>query len=414
MLKQITIRGFKSFEDVSVGLGRLTVVFGPNAAGKSNLLEALLALSRLATQPTIAEALASPIRGRPLEMFRLPPGGIKAMLQQDKAELTLGALIGRQGKQDIRYEVRTSIRPSGGEMRLEDEYLALCDKKGKVSGQPRIERDQDVLLLRHRRSQGRPLEQKLPLPYTAVAAHRIGTTKYPELGELRDELAAWNVYYLDPRNAMRIPQGPSEVSSIGVHGESVAPFLYRLRQSQEYSLRFRSIQRALTSVIPNISSLEVEPDDQGTLDISVEQDGAPLSTRIMSEGTLRVLALCCIAANPWRSSLVAFEEPENGVHPRRIEAIAMLLANMVSQDNQQVVVTTHSPLFVAEMLRLKQAGHQISFIISRRSGRSSDLQPFDPPLDLFTDSAVQQALASPDDHTNILLQQMLQRGWLDG
>ena len=39
MLKRIHIRGYKSLEDVEVHLSRLVVLFGPNAAGKSNFLD---------------------------------------------------------------------------------------------------------------------------------------------------------------------------------------------------------------------------------------------------------------------------------------------------------------------------------------------------------------------------------------
>ena len=49
MLKRIRIQGYKSLEDVEVSLSQLVVLFGPNAAGKSNLLDALQLLSKLGT-----------------------------------------------------------------------------------------------------------------------------------------------------------------------------------------------------------------------------------------------------------------------------------------------------------------------------------------------------------------------------
>jgi hypothetical protein len=59
---------------------------------------------------------------------------------------------------------------------------------------------------------------------------------------------------------------------------------------------------------------------------------------------LRVLALCAIAVNPWNGPLSAFEEPENGVHPRRLELIADLLTSLALEQGRQLVVTSHSPL----------------------------------------------------------------------
>ncbi len=39
MLKRIKIKGYKSLVDVDVSLRPLSVLFGPNAAGKSNFLD---------------------------------------------------------------------------------------------------------------------------------------------------------------------------------------------------------------------------------------------------------------------------------------------------------------------------------------------------------------------------------------
>ena len=72
MLKRLTGRGFKSRADVTVTFPRFAVLFGPNAAGKSNLLDAIQALSRIGTERTLADALAAPIRGHPIEAFSFP------------------------------------------------------------------------------------------------------------------------------------------------------------------------------------------------------------------------------------------------------------------------------------------------------------------------------------------------------
>ena len=77
MLERLHIQGFKSLRDTKVELAPLTVVFGPNAAGKSNLLEALLLLARLVGERTLTEAFAEGIRGYPLEAFSLPQKGWK-------------------------------------------------------------------------------------------------------------------------------------------------------------------------------------------------------------------------------------------------------------------------------------------------------------------------------------------------
>ena len=95
MLKSLTVRGFKSLKDVTVELPRMAVLFGPNAAGKSNLLDAIQALSRIGTQRTLADALSEPIRGYPIEAFSFPSGGLAELLSASSAQFSLEADLAR-------------------------------------------------------------------------------------------------------------------------------------------------------------------------------------------------------------------------------------------------------------------------------------------------------------------------------
>lgn len=66
MLRRLRVQGFKSLRDVEISFPRFTVLFGPNAAGKSNLLDAIQALARVGTSRTLSDALSEPIRGYPI------------------------------------------------------------------------------------------------------------------------------------------------------------------------------------------------------------------------------------------------------------------------------------------------------------------------------------------------------------
>ena len=89
MLKRIHIKGYKSLRDVEVHLQPLTVLFGPNAAGKSNFLDALQLLSRLASSSSIKEAFDPPCRGKPLESFSFPPEGLKGLREQKSVSFSI-------------------------------------------------------------------------------------------------------------------------------------------------------------------------------------------------------------------------------------------------------------------------------------------------------------------------------------
>jgi ABC-type uncharacterized transport system ATPase subunit len=68
MLTRLEVDGFKSLRDFSIDLEPLTVLLGPNDAGKSNILEALALSSRLGSH-TPEDALKQG-RGRALDQFR--------------------------------------------------------------------------------------------------------------------------------------------------------------------------------------------------------------------------------------------------------------------------------------------------------------------------------------------------------
>ncbi len=89
MLKRIKIKGYKSLVDLEVSLCPLSVLFGPNAAGKSNFLDVLQLLSGIVTSRTLKEAFEPPYRGKPLESFSFGRDGIKGLLKKESASFSI-------------------------------------------------------------------------------------------------------------------------------------------------------------------------------------------------------------------------------------------------------------------------------------------------------------------------------------
>ncbi len=428
MLHRVRVKGFKSLRDVEVRLRPLVVLLGPNTAGKSNFLESLLLLARVVTERTLADALGPPIRGYPVEAFDASEGGLRGLLSRDFAELVLEADLRpapdgtSQGGDPLRYRVGIRIQPKTGALSVCDEYLARLGRGGEPKQKPRIERDDSPspprLVIRRLGEAGHPQYAELGLGHTIASNLQFsGETRYPDFDRLRHELASWRTYYLDPRVSMREPQPPREVTDIGPLGEMIAPFLYRLQVHPDHGRLFSAVERAVRAAIPSIDKMNVLLDEtRGTLDIEVVQDGIPYSSRVLSEGTLRVLALCALAANPWHSSLIGFEEPENGVHPRRIEVIAKLLVSLLKRPRRQVIVTTHSSHLLGCLASLVWSGelddHQVAFLRCTQSAGLTRIEPLDVGPPLFLDREIHEALKAREDEQ--VIHEMLLRGWLDG
>jgi len=410
MLKRLHVKNFKSLADVNIDLPRFTLLFGPNAAGKSNFLDAVQALSRIGTMRTLSDALSEPIRGYPIESFSFPTGGLQELLNSTSPRFSLEADL-TVASNSYRYRVEIGIEPESGGLSVRDEYLAQLGARGEPKGRPSIELVAGHLHIRRKSKPAHPRQETIGLNHSILSDQRLGGVEYRGVERARQELSGWRTYYLDPRVAMRAAQSPSDVQDIGVLGGEIAPFLYRLRA--DHPKNFQAVSRTLKSIVPNVETMDVDLDKRrGTLDILIRQDGIDYSSRIVSEGTLRVLALCAIAVNPWGGPLLTFEEPENGVHPRRLELIANLLLSLAVDGNRQIIVTTHSPLFCDAVLKSADSHPGVIGLFNvRRVGQATKVQPFDFTGPLFKDTEIARALTAGTEDG--LFENLLLRGVLD-
>ena len=375
MLNRIHIRGYKSLGDVKVCLSPLAVLFGPNAAGKSNFLDALQLLSKMATSKTLKEAFDPPYRGKPLESFRFGTKGIKGLLEQELVSFSIEAdlhlsdgiieAVNRQiremrrpsgeatsdegGKttnqvreRNLRYRIEIEMLPKSGILRVTGEYLAALNDKGEPNARrkPFISREGKNI---HLRLEG----QAHPTYYDRYLDHSILSMPhypphYPHLVAARRELENWLFFYFEPRERMRAANPVKEVRHIGLMGEDLAAFLNTLKALDPR--QFDAVEKALHTMMPNIDGIGVEVSDLGEVELRLKEGGVDIPARVLSEGTLRVLGLLALAGVKDAPALVGFEEPENGVHPRRIQLIAELLKTRASLKQTQYIVTTHSPI----------------------------------------------------------------------
>jgi predicted ATPase len=74
------------------------------------------------------------------------------------------------------------------------------------------------------------------------------------------------------------------------------------------------------------------------------RNGISVPAWLLSDGTLRLLALTLIAYLPNNQQVFVIEEPENGIHPKAIEAVFRSLSSVY---DGQVFMATHSPLILA-------------------------------------------------------------------
>ena len=415
MLKRIHIRGYKSLKDVEVTLSPLVVLVGPNAAGKSNLLDALQLLSKMGTSRTMMEAFDPPYRGRPLESFTIGSRGIKGLLEQDRlsfsieADLSLSEAVvdavnrriremrrhvrapAQVRERDLRYRIEVEMLPGSGILRVADEYLAALNRKGQPTGRrkPFLARQGERIHLRH---EGPPH----PACFDRYLDHSILSMPhypphYPHLVAVRQELESWQFFYFEPRERMRAANPVKEVRRIGLMGEELAAFLNTMKATDPG--RFRGVEKALHALMPNIDGIEVEVSELGEVELRLKEGGVAIPARVLSEGTLRMLGLLALSGVDQGPALVGFEEPENGVHPRRIELIAELLRTQESLNQIQHIITTHSPI-LPDLLE-----DESLFAVRRLNGQTR-IDPFSTAIMEGAEQRVRHATGVQTDVAN--------------
>lgn len=415
MIKRVKLRGYKSLINLEVALTPLSVLFGPNGAGKSNFLDALQLLSRLVTSRTLRQAFESPYRGKPLESFSFGSDGIRGLLGEDSSSFSIEvdvelseAIVNavnqqihemkrvthENGHQDeqltstireklLRYRIEVEILPRSGILRVADEYLVALNKKGEPTGSrsPFLDKVDDKLVLR-REGQAHPSNYQLYLDHSILSLPHY-PPHYPHLVAMAQELASWSFFYLEPRERMRAASAVKEVRHIGLMGEELSAFLNTMKAVDEN--QFKSIESALRMIIPSVSGLDVSVNDFGEAEVRLIEGGVAIPARVLSEGTLRVLGLLALSGVKDPPALVGFEEPENGIHPRRIRSIAELLKTRAASGDTQLIVTTHSLILLNEI-------PDRYVYICRKMPDGTVIQPFSPSGQLWREREINQGL----------------------
>ena len=403
MLCRLRVRGFKSLADADVQFDRMNVIMGPNASGKSNLLDAMKFLAGLVRGPSLREAFEMQ-RGDPIEAIRRSgaedEGGwgefeIEADIELtdsvvEKVERRIEELAGsverrkkRVTEKLLRYRVVVSVNRDTGVLRLREERLWAFKKgwRGKRKRRPFIETVDGEIRLR-REGQPAPPRRFKAADRSTMNFEPLHLPFYPHIIAFREELLGWKFYYFEP-SAMRRPCGKVRTEEIKENGSGLAAFYWTLKR--ENTGNFHLAVRQARNLIPLLEALDVVETPDGRLLLRVRQSGAWFSARVMSEGTVRVLGLLAILHSPNPPTLIGFEEPENGVHPGRLLLLSETIRNAESF-GFQFVVNTHSTLFASRF------GNEHLRVCRMGKDGSTMFEPFQTVEALYRRNDIRKAL----------------------
>lgn len=414
MITYIKIHGFKSFHNFEMVFTPLTVVAGVNASGKSNLFDALQLLARLAEVDL--KTAFSEQRGHPSELFTQYDEDDYATEMEFIVEMLVNRKVKDNwgGEVDLKYtrlryqlKIKRESNISGFEnLYIVDERLenlkhnednwvknyipktVLETWRPKVTGRRAIPyiQTEDIngiatIVVHQDGQQGN--KKVFPAKNASqTVLSSINTIDFKHILAAKQEMLSWKFMQLNPED-LREPtrQDIGIRDTITASGKNLAAALFRIKQDDEYTLT--AISRDLNNLLPNLTEVNVY-DDKVNRQFIIKvkgDDGREFSSRVLSEGTLRLLTLCVLQYDRQHTGLLCFEEPENGIHPFRIEAMARLLKELTvdfkdtEMPLRQVIVNTHSPVLVSQLINWQDDKNvsiwlsQLTTIISTIEGK---------------------------------------------
>lgn len=369
MITRLQTRSFRSLKGVDQRLDRFQALVGPNASGKTTFLDVIAFFGDLMrSRGDVAETVLSR-SGTFEQLIWMERGGsfqlaIEAEISEDVRKYMA---VDKRSYTHVRYEVEVGLDRETNEIGLDHETLWLITLP-EDSPLPQLDlfpavRSTPETIFFSRSGKGRKVVvKKNPQGndnyYTEgrksyMPSFKLGRTRsalanvpadeqsFPISIWFRDLLEQGVQTFVLNSQVIRQPSPPGQGLTFRSDGSNLPWVINELRRRDV--LRFQSwldhVRTALED-IRDITTVERQEDRHRYLMIEYA-NGAHVPSWLVSDGTLRLLALTIPAYLPELDGTFLIEEPENGIHPRAIETILQSLCSMY---DSQVLVATHSPV----------------------------------------------------------------------
>ena len=194
-------------------------------------------------------------------------------------------------------------------------------------------------------------EDVIPLVGSTLAGEPTSELQSPLW---RDLVHEWQFLSLEPR--MMLEPKPETRTGREIRlardGSNIAQYLQSIADKEPAVLE--GIVETLKAVLPFVTDLRpaITKELQRNVYLRLYEQGIeePLAGWLLSQGTLRIVALLAVLRHTTPPSVVFIEEVENGLDPRTIHLLVEEIRSFL-QSGGQIVATTHSP-YLLDLLDL--------------------------------------------------------------
>ncbi len=312
-IDKLTIKGFKSLQDVELELGRLNVLIGPNGAGKSNLISYFDMLRRMVEED--------------LQIWVVQQGGSDRIL-------TFGSKTTPKLESKIHFgpnAYQFSLVPAPEDkLAFRDEVVSMPSRPQSVIGLGRGHLEANL------KSQTRSVWE---LPRQADYCYA--------------SISSWRVYHFHdtgPTARVKKQHDLRDSQSLHTDASNLAAYLYKIQH--EYPHIYQDIIVNVQQALPFFRDFVLTPatNESGALSVLLrwrnKHDFEPFLAEQLSDGSLRFICMVTALKQPDPPRTIIFDEPELGLHPYAIHLLGALLRS--ASQRMQVIVATQSSLLLDE------------------------------------------------------------------
>ena len=347
-ITEFYIANYKSYRQATLPVAPLTLLIGANASGKSNALEAIEFLWWLARGRRLDDIWQA-VRDDEVALR----GAVADLCHPGERHFELGCTLGAR-----EHVLRISIRASEDGLRIVDEKMwrKVWDQESLLYSIAHVPKGADHNLwvqydsfARGKKPQVMCTDMQavftqLLSPARLQSKHKTSQQAIPQATErLRQALDA--MLFLNPLPArMRGYSFPGD-SRLKSHGDNLSGVLWNLCVEQKQKDRVLAFVRALPEQdIRDIDFIETPRREvMVRLSESFGQGTQLRDAPLLSDGTLRVLAIAAALLSVPEGTLVIIEEVDNGIHPSRARALLANMDQVAQQRGLRVLLTSHNP-----------------------------------------------------------------------
>lgn len=349
MLTQIKLRNFKSYRSGTLQLGRLTVLIGANASGKSNVIEALRLLGRIAEGERLS-LLGGSYKQDEI-IFR---GGVENLGYRGSKSFGLSCVTTEPEWKDLSIDLSLG---GDGDLHVTEEKIT-----SRTSTVPLYEitsapqgAGSDVFVTYNNFARGGKKPSIVCSSHMAIFTQLLSDIRFrtentksrkiiPNVAERYVQRLS-SIVFLEPEPSSMRAYGHKVDKVLKEHGENLSGVIYNLCLAPDTKrLVLDFIQSLPEQDIEDIDFIET-PRDEVMLQLTETFGGTSTAydASILSDGTLRVLSIAAAMLSAPEQSLVVIEEIDNGVHPSRAADLLKRISNIAKNRDLRVLISSHNP-----------------------------------------------------------------------